>query len=410
MTGGQLVGAAAAVLLLLVLAVLAVRVASGPGEPRRGATTLGEAIGQDAEGYKRAERGTPIRFPEDHGPHPDYQLEWWYLTANLRSEDGRRFGVQFTIFRNALAPPDSAEAGVEARGSSNGEVAATDWSTRQLYLAHAAVTDVGSSRFVSAERLSRGGAGLAFARAQPLEVRVENWFLRQTGEATFPLQVRADADAFSFDLDVTPMKPVVLQGEAGYSPKGPAEGQASMYYSFTRLAATGSIRTDDRTFSVEGLAWMDREWSTSFLGPDQVGWDWFSIQLDDGRDLMVFQLRSSNDADSDAESTPWKEGTLVAPDGTAERLDPSEISISAGRRWTSQDTGARYPVEWRIRVPSERLDLLVRAAYDSQELNVSVDYWEGAIDVFGAGDGKRAGSGYLEMTGYTGDRALPGID
>ncbi|NNF03501.1 MAG: carotenoid 1,2-hydratase [Rhodothermales bacterium] len=394
MNDRRLIGAAAAVLLLVLLAILAWRVASGPEAQPRRSTGIGEAIAPDPAGYRRAEPGTQIRFPRDHGAHPDYQLEWWYLTANLRTDDGRRFGVQFTIFRNALAPPDTTMP--------DGQSA---WSTRQLYLAHAAITDVESGRFEAVERLSRGAAGLAFARAQPLEVRVEDWFIRQTGRETFPAVVSAGTEAFGFELELSPVKPVVLQGDRGYSPKGPDDGQASMYYSYTRLRATGTIRAGDESFRVDGQSWMDREWSTSFLGPDQIGWDWFSIQLEDGRDLMLFQLRTANPS-GDA----WKEGTLVAADGTTRRIDPAEFTLEPGRTWASASSGAAYPVEWRVRVPSESIDLNVRAVLDAQELNVSVDYWEGAVDAYSADSERRSGSGYLEMTGYAASGAIPGME
>lgn len=390
----RLVGLVLAMLLLAVLAVMAVRVATGPDEPRRRTTSIGEAVEQDADGFRRAERGTPIRFPEDHGPHPDYQLEWWYLTANLRAEDGRRFGVQFTIFRNALAPPDSVPGDRP-----------DDWSTRQLYLAHAAVTDIRSGRFMASERLSRGAAGLAFARSEPLEIRVEDWFMRQTGTATFPLAVRADAGSFGFDLQASPVKPVVLQGDGGFSPKGPSAGQASIYYSYTRLETKGSIRIGDDSFRVDGFSWLDREWSTSFLGSDQVGWDWFSIQLEDGRDLMAFQLRNSDPA-----TEPFKDGLVVAKDGSTLRLAPDDFTLEPGRIWSSPESGAHYPVEWRLRVPREGLDLRVTALHDAQELNVSVDYWEGAVDVDSAPGAAGVGTGYLEMTGYAGGKAMPGMD
>lgn len=398
----RVIGLAAAAALLVALAVFAVRFISAPDEVPRSATSLVEAVGPDTEGYRRAAPGTGIRFPEDHGPHPDYQLEWWYLTANLHTESGRRFGVQFTIFRNALALPDSASAEAPVTASPDRD---SGWSTRQLYLAHAAVTDVEAGRFMAEERLSRGAAGLAFARASPLEVRVENWFLRQTGSATFPLKIRSDAEGFGFDLDMAPVKPVVLQGDEGFSPKGPAEGQASMYYSYTRMQTTGSVRVGNESFRVEGLSWMDREWSTGFLGPDQIGWDWFSIQLDDGRDLMVFQLRTAG-----PDGAPWKDGTIVDAEGRATRLGPDDFHLETGKTWTSARSGARYPVEWRLQVPREDLDLRVSALYEAQELNVSVNYWEGAMDVFSEPDGDRVGSGYLEMTGYAGGGALPGID
>ena len=356
---------------------------SGPA-PIGASVSVAEAMSGDTVGYARADRVRPFDFPADHGPHPAFKAEWWYVTGNVRATDGtgRRFGVQFTVFRSALAP-DTA-----------GADRPSGWATDQLYMAHVAVGDVAAERFYSAERFARGAAGLAGASAEPVAAFVGPVRLEATGPAggPVPLRITGQAEGAAFDLRARPLKPVVLQGDRGLSQKGAGAGNASYYYAQTRMATEGTVTVGGETIPVEGLSWLDREWSTSALAPGQVGWDWFALHLDDGRDLMLYQLRRS-----DGGKDPLSEGSLVAADGTKTRLGARDFALEPVETWTSP-LGGTYPVRWRVRVPSAGLDLEVAATFDAQELDATVRYWEGAVDVTDAGGAR--GTGFLEMTGY----------
>ena len=353
-------------------------------EAVRAQVSVAEAMSGDTVGYARAEAVRPFAFPEDHGPHPDFKAEWWYVTGNLRATDGtgRRFGVQFTVFRSALAPDTGA-----ARASA--------WATRQLHMAHVAIGDVAAGRFYHAETFARAAAGLAGASAEPVAAFLGTTRLDQAGPlgagGAVPLRVRGEAEGAAFDLRARPLKPVVLQGDRGLSQKGAGAGNASYYYAQTRMATEGTIRLPDgEAVPVEGLTWLDREWSTSALAPGQVGWDWFALHLDDGRDLMLYGLRQR-----DGTKDPLSKGSLVAADGEKTGLDADDFALTPLATWESPRGGA-YPVRWRVRVPSAGLDVMVEAAMPDQELDGTVRYWEGAVDVTGSAEGV----GFLEMTGY----------
>jgi len=352
--------------------------------------SLAEAMGGDTTGYARADAVRDFVFPDDHGPHPAFKTEWWYYTGNLEAENGRRFGFQFTLFRIALTPPDADADSIDST------VRATDWATNQLYMGHFAVSDVGGEQFYAAERFSRGAAGLAGAQSPPFRVWLEDW--ETSGDSTgFPMRVRAAQDGAALDLMLDPVKPLVFQGDRGLDPKGDEPGNASYYYSATRMAATGTVTVAGETFDVEGLAWMDREWSTSALGDDQVGWDWFALQLDDGRDLMYYQLRTQ-----DGTPDPESDGVLVGEDGTKTPLYRDDVTLEVTDTWTSP-LGGTYPSGWRLRVPAQDLDLTITPYFEAQELDVSVRYWEGAVRVDGTANGQPIrGSGYVELTGYAG--------
>jgi len=358
----------------------------------RATVAVAASLGGGVEGYDRALGPRPIVFPDDHGPHPAFKLEWWYFTGNLQAADGRPFGYQFTLFRSALSPPDPSRP---ARVS--------NWATNQLYLAHFTVTDVEGGRFQAFERYSRGAAGLAGAVADPFRIWLEDWSVEQAGAAMPAMRLRAaDAD-LALDLFLDTGRPIVLQGDQGFSRKGPGEGQASYYYSMTRLDTKGTITLGAEQYPVEGLSWMDREWSTSMLGDTQLGWDWFSLQLDDGRDLMYFQLR-----ERDPTHSPYTDGLLVAPDGTTRPLATSEVLLEVLDTWKSPVDGAVYPSKWRLRIPGEALDLTVVPYLADQELDVSVRYWEGAVRLEGTAAGRPIqGNGYVEMTGYGDNAGLP---
>lgn len=334
-------------------------------------------------GYARAMGPRPFHFPADHGPHPRFKQEWWYFTGNLSDEKGRRFGYELTFFRIALRPmPTDRDSA---------------WAMNQLYMAHFAVTDVAGKAFHAFERLERGALGLAGARAQPFRVWLDDWTARavRAGQ-TFPLALHASQGGAAVDLTLARGKPIVPEGDRGLSRKGAGPGNASYYYSLTRMPTRGRITAGGRTFHVRGASWMDREWSTSALTKEQAGWDWFALQLSDGRDLMFYRLRNK-----DGSVDPYSGGTLVGRDGKPRHLASRDVVLTPVGRWRSPRSGIRYPARWRLRVPGEDLSLTVTPLLADQELNVSVTYWEGAVRIRGRSrDGPIAGRGYVEMTGY----------
>jgi predicted secreted hydrolase len=373
--------AISAALLLMLLALL---YWSGRGEEKQEKGTqmrVNEVLGgAPAQGFARAEAPRSFSFPEDHGAHQGFRNEWWYFTGNLKDAMGRRFGYQLTFFRVALNPEPVARQ--------------SEWGTNEVLMAHFAVTDVEGKRFSYAERFSRAALGLAGVAGPPLAVRLENWSALETSGRPWSVKLSAKDKDMAVELELRSLKPEVLNGEAGLSRKSGAPGNASYYYSVPRMATVGTVRAGKETFQVTGLSWLDREWSTSALEPDQVGWDWFALQLDDGRDLMFYRLRRK-----DGSSDPFSGGTLVAADGRASHLAREDVQLEAVRWWTSPATGSRYPAGWRMRIPSRGIDLEVTPRLADQELVTSFRYWEGAVAVRSA-DGSASGSGYLEMTGY----------
>jgi predicted secreted hydrolase len=339
---------------------------------------LATLLGSDADaGFEAALAPRAFTFPADHGPHPEFRNEWWYVTGNLDDEDGRRFGFELTFFRFALAPivPASTSA----------------WRTNQVYIAHLAVTDAGDERFLVAQRYSRGAAGLAGAEAEGSRIWIDDWALTRDSADTWRL--RAHDDAFGIELGLRAVRAPVLNGDAGLSQKSAEPGNASYYYSITRLQTEGSIRIGERDYRVSGLSWLDREWSTSALAPDQAGWDWFALQLDDGSELMFYQLRK-RDGSRDATSA----GTHVSPDGVVSKLGANEVELTVQDRWASP-AGGEYPSRWSLSVPRFGLDFVITPVLADQELFTTVRYWEGAVDVRGQ-NGAAAGRGYVELTGY----------
>jgi predicted secreted hydrolase len=341
--------------------------------------------------WSRVEGPRAFTFPADHGPHPDHQLEWWYLTGQVTDAEGRRYGFQFTIFRHGLTPEPAERSSA--------------WATRDLYLGHFALTSAARQEHRSFERLQRGGAlGLGGARApgpgRSFRVWVDGWELRgpPRGEAIFPLRLEAETDGHALSLVLKPRKPVVLQGERGYSRKGREAGNASYYHSFTRLEARGSLRFAGEEAVVTGTAWMDHEWSTSALSEDLAGWDWFSLHFDDGRELMLYGMRRK-----DGGWGAFSAGALVRQDGSVRRLGREEFAIRPRAHWRSPRSGARYPARWTLSVPDEDLEVEVRPLVADQEMDVSVRYWEGAVSVRGTqGAASISGHGYVELVGYEG--------
>jgi predicted secreted hydrolase len=323
-------------------------------------------------------------FPDDHGPHPDYRNEWWYLTGNLDGAAGRRFGFELTIFRFSLTP---------------GRVADEDsaWATNQVYIGHFALTDVATGKFHVFERYSRGAAGLAGAIARPLRIWLDDWSVSAAG-ADFPWRLQAADGSLAMDLELSPLKPIVLNGDGGLSRKSAERGNASYYYSVPRLEATGTLRLDDEVIPVAGRAWLDREWGSSALSREQAGWDWFALQLSDGSDLMVYRLRRLDGSVDEHSSGTWIDST-----GSATRLVRDDVDIVETAYWESTK-GGRYPAGWRISVPGQGLSVDVEPVLDDQELVTNVRYWEGAVDVSGRrNDQPVSGRGYVELTGYAND-------
>ncbi|MDO3377580.1 lipocalin-like domain-containing protein [Geoalkalibacter halelectricus] len=370
--------------LLLALLLSACGPTPDSSSATEGGLSLAETLGAEEDpGYARATAPRPFVFPDDHGPHPEFKTEWWYFTGNLSAADGRRFGYQLTFFRVALSPQAPQRP--------------SPWGTNQVYMAHFALSDIDGRRFFAVERFSRAALGLTGAQAAPFRVWLEDW--QASGPAhTFPMHLRAAAQEVSIDLRVEQGKPLVLQGDAGLSQKSAAAGNASYYYSFTRLPTSGQVHLGGQTFSVTGDSWLDREWSTSALAPDQVGWDWFALQLDGEEELMYYQLRRQ-----DGGSDPASKGIWVAPDGEGRLLRRDDVELEVLATWRSP-RGGTYPAQWLLRVPRKELELRVTPLLADQELDVSIRYWEGAVEVSGTRAGRPVtGRGYVELTGYAED-------
>jgi predicted secreted hydrolase len=345
------------------------------------AFTLGALLGgEDTAGFARAEHVRAFHFPADYGPHPRYRSEWWYFTGNLHTAAGRRFGYELTVFRFALAPhrPQSP----------------SPWATNQVYMAHLALTDVAGKRFHAFQRLARGAVGLAGAQAAPFRVWVGDWSVEGSRDG-FPWHLHARDKDIALDLTLTPAAPIVLQGDHGLSRKSSAPGNASYYYSIPRLTTRGQIDLHGRRLQVTGDSWLDREWSTSALGPQQSGWDWFALQLSDGSDLMFYRLRRK-----DGTIDPHSAGTLVSAAGKVTHLNYKDVTIRVLDTWRSPD-GTVYPARWELQVRPAHLQLRIRPLLADQEVNLAVRYWEGAVSVSGRKEGHAVdGHGYVELAGY----------
>ena len=322
-------------------------------------------LGSNANGFLQPLPEPTFDFPADHGPHPQYRIEWWYLTANLVDPDGAAYGIQWTLFRTALAPGEG-----------------DNWSSPQVWFAHAAVTS--SDMHISTERLARGGIGQAGVEADPFRAWIDDWALE--GSEFSSLNLRATAPEFSYEMSLKANGPLVFHGDFGYSKKS-VDGQASYYYSQPFFKINGILRLRNREIQVSGEAWLDREWSSQPLAETQLGWDWFSLSFQGGNKLMGFRLRQS-DGNIYSAAT-WIEpngNTLTYPDGIF-LADPLQTSVVAGRN---------IPTKWRIRLPEKHLDIQVEAMNKNAWMGLSIPYWEGPINI----SGSHAGVGYLEMTGY----------
>ena len=342
-----------------------------------------------AEDYRKALPGYVYSFPRDYFNHPEFRTEWWYYTGNLRSAEGKRFGYELTFFRH----------------SATRDAARNVWDIGEVWMAHFAMTDVDGRKFHHTERLNRTGPGLAGAEAG--RIWNGNWFVEWQLDSRAPAgfsskHLVALAPSFAVDLRFTSKKPAVTHGLNGVSQKSAGAGRASHYVSLTRLETRGVLTVDGRQYDVEGLSWMDHEFFSHSLESDQAGWDWFSLQFEDGTELMLYRLRRK-----DGTVEPYSSGTYVERDGRTRHLRLSDFELIPRKTWTSADSKGQYPVEWSIRVPPLGITLDLRTPLVSQELvgksKTAPVYWEGAVDVTGTRNGSPLrGRGYLEMTGYAG--------
>lgn len=348
--------------------------------------SLSKAMGETSDSsFSKAFEMRKFVFPDDHGPHPDFRTEWWYFTGNLTSDDGKKFGYQFTVFRTALTgiPKERTSA----------------WSSDQIYMSHFTVTDISGDKFYFEERFSRNGNELAGAKISPFKVWLEDWQIVQSGDAVkyeLPvIEIKAKTENAEIDFLLESVKPIVLQGDSGLSRKGSQPGNASYYYSYTKLKTDGKIRISNREFNVSGYSWMDREWSTSALSEDQKGWDWFALQLDDSTEIMYYQLRKQ-----DGSADKFSKGIVVFPNGDTRLLSNEEVALNVTDFWESSG-GIKYPSGWRLKIPSDNIDLVVKPVVRDQLLDVSIKYWEGSVEISGTSGSKQVGGrGYVELTGY----------
>ncbi|MGM0584591.1 MAG: lipocalin-like domain-containing protein [Pseudomonadota bacterium] len=325
-------------------------------------------LGSEAGDYAPVTPGRAVAFPADHAPHPRHRIEWWYVTANLETPSGRPLGAQWTLFRQAVAPDGPASG----------------WHAPQVWMAHAAVTT--ADRHLSAEKFARGGVGQAGAEIGPFRAWIDDWRLASLSAPFSPLRLQAAGDAFAYDLRLQAQGPLVLQGDDGYSRK--SEGaQASYYYSQPFFTVSGEVRLGDETLDVTGRAWLDREWSSQPLEPDQEGWDWFSLHLPGGEKLMLYRMRRKDGDHHHASS--W-----IGPDGAVQTLGDGDVEMHPLE--TAQVAGREVPVAWEIAVPAKSMRIRTHPLNPRSWMDMAFPYWEGPVRFSGTHDGV----GYLEMTGY----------
>ena len=336
----------------------------------------------EAAEFRLALPGYTFSFPRDHYSHDDFRTEWWYYTGHLRTGSGEEYGYQVTFFRSGIA---------EARANPS------RWAAKNLYLAHFAISDIPRKTFRYFERVNRAGLGQAGASDKEFRVWIGDWSVSGDGATQ---RLRAKDGGFAVDLKLVSQKAPVIHGEGGISQKGEGRGHASHYYSLTRLATEGTLTVRGKSVAVMGVSWMDHEFGSTQLNPDQVGWDWFSLQFDDGTELMLYIIRKA-----DGQPDPYSGGTWVGADGRTVRLRQQDFSVEVLDRWISPRGRGVYPMKWRLRVPTIGLDVTVTPAFSDQELDTAkstrVIYWEGAVSAEGTAQDRRlTGRGYVEMTGY----------
>ena len=379
------------VIFCLWVVILAVVESPNLANAQRNSASVSDVLSSETDaGFARALAPMMLQFPRDHGAHPEYQIEWWYYTGNLHTDDGKAFGYQLTFFRFALTPQMPERI--------------SHFATNQVYMAHFAVTDAAQGEYFCFERRSRGAAGLAGATGDPTyKVWLEDWSATETEPDVMRLHVPSTSDhieaepQLGLSLNLRQIRPPILHGDLGLSQKGPELGNATYYYSLVGLETTGEITVNGKTATVSGISWMDHEFGTSFLGEGFVGWDWFSLQLEDGTTLMLYCLRRS-DQSCDPQTF---EGTLAYPDGQQLHIGRTDFTLTPTGQWRSPESGATYPSGWRITFPDLKIALQVEPLIPNQEFRASFTYWEGAVQVSGQIDGAAVdGRGYVELTGY----------
>ncbi|MGD9334725.1 MAG: lipocalin-like domain-containing protein [Desulfobacterales bacterium] len=350
----------------------------------------GWVFADDTKGYLSVTGPCELEFPEDHASHPEYRTEWWYYTGNLKSTAGNRYGFQLTFFRRRIIPSESEKTW---------PAPASAWRSSQIYLAHAAVSDLDGKQHFHAQDMGRGVLGIAgeFRNNDIARIFLKKWSTR-IGLKLHHLKVTCGQ--FSFDLNLTPVKPTVFHGKEGYSQKGSTPERASCYYSLTRLDTKGQVTLAKKTVAVNGLSWMDHEFSTAPLEPGLVGWDWFGLQLSDNTEIMIYLLRQKDGAFHPASS-----GTYIRSNGETRHLPRHDIEVTVTDTWNSPSSGAVYPARWRLKIPSPAMDLMIAPNLADQEMrtkeSTGVTYWEGSVSVRGIKNGGQInGSGYVELTGY----------
>ena len=379
------------VIFYLWVVILAVIGSINFADAQRSSAGVADVLSSETDAkFARALEPMTLQFPRDHGAHPEYQIEWWYYTGNLHTDDGEVFGYQLTFFRFALTPqmPDRM----------------SHFATNQVYMAHFAVTDAANNEYFCFERRSRGAGGLAGAMGDPTyRVWLEDWSAAETEPGVMRLHVASTSDLIEAEpqiglsLNLRQMRPPILHGHRGLSQKGPELGNATYYYSLVGLETAGEITVNGKIAAVRGISWMDHEFGTSFLPEGFVGWDWFSLQLDNDITLMLYCLRRS-DQSCDPQTL---EGTLIYPDGGQLRIGTEDFTLTPTRQWTSPESGATYPSGWDITFPELKIALQVEPLIPNQEFRASFTYWEGAVQVHGQIDSTAVdGHGYVELTGY----------
>ncbi|MFB2649315.1 lipocalin-like domain-containing protein [Shewanella mangrovisoli] len=364
-------------------------------EPQSMGSILGQASA-DSRSFTKVTLGNRFQFPQDHLAHQDFRQEWWYLTANLTTENGEQLGAQWTQFRVALKPKHCESQNVEPNPKST-------WATEQLYFAHSALTS--STSHLAHEKWSRAHPSLAGVSADPYQIRLDNWQWRSQSDELFPATLSVATDDFSYQLELNSQAPLQYQGDKGYSIKSRDGKVASYYYSQPFITIHGEItrhikingRMENRIEKVTGQGWLDREWSSQFLTKSQQGWDWFALRLDDGSALMLFQLREQSSDKAQTQSAFYSARRMFA-DGTGRNINsrdtPDGIKMTP-LEWQTTSTG-KYPIRWQVQIPSEQIDIRISPLNPNSAMALSTQYWEGPIEL----KGSHSGRGYMELTGY----------
>ena len=350
------------------------------------AILLGSVVPAGAADFAAVTPNRSFQFPRDHGAHPEFKTEWWYFTGHLQDREGRTYGFQWTVFRSALRPP---APGIQPTAS--------PWRAEQIFLGHLALSDLSRRRFSFEEGAARAALGLAGAGSEGFQVWLPG-FSAETGDGE--TRLRGEKGDLSLDLRLELPQQAWLHGQDGYSPKSREPGKASYYYSMPNVTVRGILKKDGRERAVQGQAWMDHEFGSGQLGPEQSGWDWMGLPLGNGEALMVYRLRDRKDPARD-----FIYGGFLKSDGSWQSLATEDLQLQPAGFWRSPRSGGNYPLEWRVRVPKQEIDLRVKAAFADQELDTrkstQVVYWEGSVEITGhSGQRQVESKGYLEMTGY----------